>query len=97
MCGVRVRTMSVCWTLVSVLPNRRRTTGMSESPGTPLIDLRSSSRMRPASRLVSWSFRRMVVSISRVPIIGWDRPFPADIWPASDETSTFSFSVISLL
>src|SRR3989442_8332554 len=47
--------------------------------------------------LGAWYLWRMVVVIARVPMIGWVRPPPAETCPASDEISTLSFRVISLL
>ena len=43
---------------------------MSLSPGIPDSTFRSSSRMSPASMLVSPSFRRIVVLIWRLPKVG---------------------------
>ncbi len=77
MCGVSVSMTSVRLTSTVVLPNRRPRIGMSESPGMPVSPFDSSVRIRPARKLVSPSFRRIVDSIVRVPMIGCRWPPPA--------------------
>ena len=59
-------------------------TGRSLSPGMPDSTVRSSSRIRPASMLVSPSFSRIVVLISRLPKVG-SPPKPVPDWLLSDD------------
>ena len=74
MCGVIERTMSVLFAWSSVEPKIRLSSGIWESPGTPLSDFWSSSLIRPASMFVSPSCSRIVVSTERVPMIGCEGP-----------------------
>ena len=56
--------------ILRLWPNRRPTSGRSLTPGMPSSELRSSSRISPASMFVSPSFSRICVVISRLPNVG---------------------------
>ena len=67
MCGVTSRMISVRTSLSLDAPKSLLMSGTSLSPGTPVLDLRSSRWMSPASTLVSPSRTRSVVEVFLVP------------------------------
>ncbi len=75
MCGVSVRTTSVVVVLVVVCETSRPITGMSPIHGIVSRPMLLSVRKRPARKLVSPSFSRMLAATVRVPMVGWPAEF----------------------